>query len=108
MGNKKPQSIEDILNSTLKGLGLAQKIKKYSLWNEWPQIVGPKIAEKTTPVRVQGNTLVIGVESHAWMNELTLMKAMLLQKIHQHLKDCPIQNLRFELRGKSSPTNPTD
>jgi len=102
MGNKRPESIQDILNSAFKGLGLEEKIRKYTLWNHWPEIVGPKIAEKTSPLRVQGNTLVIGVESHAWMNELTLMKSMLLEKIHQSQKDCPIKNLRFELKGKTS------
>lgn len=103
--NSSPQSIADILKNTLKKMQIDQPMKKYSIWNYWAEIVGPKIASKAQPLRVQDNTLVVGVISHAWMTELTHMKTMLLKKIQEKIEKCPIQNIRFEINNTSRPSS---
>ncbi len=95
--SKIPESISTILSSTLKHLQLEKPIQKYSVMNNWEDIVGEKIAEKTKPSHFSGDTLVVGVDSHAWMTELNFMKPAILEKIRQKSQGHPIKNLRFEL-----------
>lgn len=95
--NSQPYSIADVLKSTFQKLHIDQPIKKYSVWNYWEDIVGRNIASKAQPTRVQDKTLIVGVISHTWMTELTLMKTFILKKMQDKIENCPIQNIRFEL-----------
>ena len=92
------ESISDVLKLSLKNWNLESKLKKYSLFDSWEEIVGKSIASKAQPARIMGHILVIEVISHPWMTELTHMKPVLLEKIRNKIKDCPIKNLRFELK----------
>jgi len=100
---KKPEPVASILKTTLANLNLAERIQKYSLWEHWREIVGPKIAEKTEPDRWMDDTLVVKVASHPWMTELTLMKPMIVKKIRDLIPDVPIRNIRFELKSSRPP-----
>lgn len=99
------RSIADILQSTFKSMHIDQPMKKYSVWEHWENIVGRNIASKAQPVRVQDKTLIVGVVSHTWMNELTHMKAMILKKMQEIIPNCPLNNLRFELHKITLPSS---
>ena len=99
------RSLADILEGTLKSLHIDQPMKKYSVWEHWEEIVGRNIASKAQPIRVQDKTLIVGVISHTWMMELTHMKAMILKKMHEIVKNCPLQNIRFELHKITLPSS---
>lgn len=40
----------------------------------WPGLVGEKMAARTKPYRLEGRRLFVGVESHAWAQELHYRK----------------------------------
>jgi predicted nucleic acid-binding Zn ribbon protein len=94
---QKPELVSSILKKTLDSLNLGPTFKKYSVWEYWNEIVGKRVAEKAEPSHLMGDTLVVKVISHPWMNELSLMKPMLLDKIQKKISGCPIKNIRFEL-----------
>lgn len=97
-----PTPVEQILKNLLQELNVEQALQRYSVFELWGKIVGEKIAQKSVPLRLQGNFLIVGVSSHSWMTELTLLKQEILHKIHQEIANCPIQNLKFELRSSRS------
>jgi len=95
--SQKPELVSQILKKTLESLNWGANFKRYSVWEYWNEIVGKGVAEKAEPSHLMGDTLVVKVVSHPWMNELTLMKPMLLEKIQKKIEGCPIKNIRFEL-----------
>ena len=97
----KPKSIQSVLEQTFKQLGFEKKMGQYSLWKHWPRLVGERVAQQAKPERMQGNILVVAVSSSAWLQELTLMKPLLLQKIKTEFSEIEIEGLRFELAKKT-------
>jgi predicted nucleic acid-binding Zn ribbon protein len=83
----------------LKRKGLGSKLAQYALFEDWEQIVGVSLAEKTHPVKMQGNCLVIGTEHPAWIQELQFMKPKLLEKIRENFPKTTISDLRFILKN---------
>ena len=94
--SKKPELAKEILLQTLKDLNLEQSLQKYSIWNHWEELVGQALAQKIKPLRIQKDTLIIGVATPSWMTELLFMKTLLLEKIQSKIPDPLIQKLRFE------------
>ena len=65
---------------------------------EWPSLVGSQIAGVTAPRMVtEDGVLFVGVKTHAWMSELTLMERTLLAKINARDGRAPITRIRWEL-----------
>lgn len=72
----------DALDQYLKRSGIKRRVDQASVIPEWPELVGPKIAEVTTPLAVlEGGILVVAVSSAAWMQELHLLSPMILEKL---------------------------
>jgi predicted nucleic acid-binding Zn ribbon protein len=57
-------------------------MQEASVVPEWPELVGEKIAEVTTPREVRRDgTLVVSVKTSAWMQELQLMEPTIRQQL---------------------------
>ena len=64
----------------------------------WPTAVGPRIAAVTEPrLLTEDGTLVVGVRTHAWMTELSLMEPQLLARLAGAAVTHPVRRLRWEL-----------
>jgi predicted nucleic acid-binding Zn ribbon protein len=63
----------------------------------WPEIAGPKTAEHTRALEVEGNTLVVVVDSPAWIAQLRYLKPQLLKKISGRVGKGLVLDLRFVL-----------
>lgn len=92
-----PSSISEILCETTNKLRMGDKLKRYSLWDRWPEIVGKDIARHARPVRWRGNVLVVRVEHPTWIQELGFLKPEILEKLRGSLKGAPIKDIRFEI-----------
>jgi predicted nucleic acid-binding Zn ribbon protein len=94
------EAVSTILSQVLKDKGIAKKIVQYSIFEVWEEIVGTTIAKHTEPLRVVGDTLVVKTKNPAWANELTFMKPEILKKIHKHIPDGSIKEIRFTAATK--------
>lgn len=95
----KPEPIGKALAGFLKASGLDARVDRASILFEWAGLVGPQIARETTPTRVTADgTLFVAVSTHAWMSELQLMEAQLLEKINARAGHEPIRRIRWALR----------
>ena len=62
--------------------GIKGRIRQASVVPEWTELVGPQIAEVTTPHEVlRDGTLVVSVKSAAWMQELQMMSPEILRQL---------------------------
>ena len=60
---------EVLADEDLQELGELLRVRK-----EWPGLVGEETAARTRPYRLEGGRLFVGVESHAWAQELHFKK----------------------------------
>jgi predicted nucleic acid-binding Zn ribbon protein len=77
----------EALDQYLRRHGFTRRLQQATVVPEWPDLVGAKIAEVTTPREVRRDgTLVVSVKSAAWMQELQLMEPQIRHQLAQHGK----------------------
>ena len=93
-----PMPIRDVLRRFLRSAGLDARVERAQVLVEWPSLVGPQIASVTEPRQVtEDGTLFVGVRTHAWMTELSLMERTLLARINARAGREPVRRIRWEL-----------
>ncbi|HEY4658693.1 MAG TPA: DUF721 domain-containing protein [Gemmatimonadaceae bacterium] len=93
-----PVRIGDALRSFLRAKGLERRVDRAQVLVEWAALVGPQIASVTEPRTVtEDGTLFVGVTTHGWMTELSLMERTLLARINAREGREPIRRIRWEL-----------
>lgn len=97
-------SIGEIIPKIIKSIGLKKKAEQNQVLFEWDSIVGEQLSEKTKPIGVKRGILRVLVESSVWMNELQLMKPVLMEKIEGKIGRNKIKDIKFCL-GKIEKVN---
>ncbi len=95
---RKPEPIGDVVQSWIDKSGIATRIGQASVVPEWENLVGPQISAVTAPTSVSADgTLWVQVTTHAWMNELSLMKPQLLKALNGRPGGAKIRDIRWQL-----------
>ncbi len=114
-----PSDVKGVLEDLLSTLGMSSVARLVRLGAEWPGIVGPLLAGKTSPARLRNGVLTVLVMNHAWAQELQLGKNALLEKINRTQRGETIQDIRFLVSplpadeppppppGEESPADPS-
>ena len=97
-GTNRPRPIAPALAELLTERGLDDDVARAWVLEAWPALVGPQIASVTAPRLVtEEGTLVVGVKTHGWMAELSLMERSLVAKINAAAAQSPLRRIRWEL-----------
>jgi predicted nucleic acid-binding Zn ribbon protein len=97
-GTNKPRPIAEVLAKLLAERGLDEDVARAWVLEAWPRLVGPQIAGVTQPRLIADDgTLVVGVKTHGWMSELSLMERSLVARINEANKQQPVKKIRWEL-----------
>ena len=95
---KKPEPIADVLQGWIDQSGISMRIGQASVVPEWEKLVGSQIAAVTAPTSVSvDGTLWVQVTTHAWMNELSMMKPQLLKALNARPGGAKIRDIRWLL-----------
>jgi len=62
----------------------------------WEEIVGPDLARKTSPLRVQRGVLWVGAPDASWAYQFQFMRSELLQCLESVLGPTDIREVRFK------------
>lgn len=83
MSGKRPAThLGDAISSYMKRAGLEKRLRQASVIPDWPDLVGPQIAEVTRPLAVtRDGTLFVAVGSASWAQELQLMSPTILAQL---------------------------
>ena len=92
-----PKHVRETLEKYLKKPGVGEQIEAASVVPEWSERVGPAIAAVTEPMRVSQGTLIVGVRSSAWMNELKMMERDIISRINAGRARGRIDKIRFQM-----------
>lgn len=84
---KRGVPLGEALEQYFERQGMKRRVQQASVIPEWPRLVGAKIAEVTTPREVlRDGTLIVGVQSAAWMQELQMMSPEIIKQLAQRGK----------------------
>lgn len=95
---EKSQDIGSVIQRFVSDSDIAAKLKKYSIFNHWEEIVGAGISSRTKPEKISRAILYISVTNSTWANELTMMSGQLLFKINNYIGSDVIKELRFKVK----------
>ena len=70
----------------------------YIVVKNWKKITGETLFKVTHPVKIKGNTIIIGVKTHSWLQELNMSKDLMLENIKKFTSD--ISDVQFILDTK--------
>lgn len=77
-----PRSLSGVVQESLTGLGLAERLREAEIWRVWSDVVGSTIAGRAQPLRIINGTLTVAVSSAPWMQELRFMTGMMKEKLN--------------------------
>ena len=95
-----PKQVREALAKYLEKSGIAEHIEAASVVPEWPELVGSAIAAVTTPLRVSDRTLVVGVRSSAWLQELKMMEREIVRRLNAGKKRKVVDKIRFQMNNE--------
>jgi predicted nucleic acid-binding Zn ribbon protein len=96
------------LGKILKARGMQARLHEYRIGNQWDRTVGPAIARHAQPQGLRAGKLALVVDSPAWMQQLSLMKPELIEKLNRDLGRETVKDITLKLGevasgNKSSP-----
>jgi predicted nucleic acid-binding Zn ribbon protein len=95
---RRPEPVGEAVRRFLREHGLARRVEQVSALDAWPRAVGPAVAAATRALSVAADgTLLVGVRSSAWMNELTLMERELIAALNREIPSAGIARIRWQL-----------
>jgi hypothetical protein len=103
---KKPEKLSATLAKLLASRGWTSRLREYRVVGKWERIVGDVIALHARPAALRGKKLTVAVDSPAWMQQLTLLKPELLEKLNRNLGAGAVEGIVLKIgEVTGSPKN---
>ena len=95
MFRKKPQDISQLVCQYLREEGLEVPLNEKRLINSWADIVGPVIDGNCGDKFIRNQTLFVKVNNPALRNDLSMMRARLVQRLNESVGSMVIADVKF-------------
>jgi hypothetical protein len=105
MSTKPPRGFRragDVIERTLKKLGLSQGVRAHRAFEIWEAAVGPQVAAHARPERISNRVLRVEVDHNTWLQQLHFMKALILSQLNDRLGEGTLIDIELRL-GKAKP-----
>ena len=80
-----PQPIGVALDAVMRGLGAPEASGVHLVFDRWAEVVGDSLAERTRPLKIEGNRLVLSVDEPAIATHVRFLQAELLARLEELL-----------------------
>ena len=92
--------VDEVLNSVMTGIQMPRDIElKGNVFLAWDEAAGDAAAH-TNPFRFRGSTLIVEVDTPAWLTELSMRKTDLLNRLERAVGERVVEDIRFEVKKK--------
>jgi len=95
-GSSRTKSIGDAIEELVAQLGIKKKLHEQDAFVVWDEAVGERIAAIARPSRMLRGTLIVGVKSGAWRNELSMRKQEILDRLNELLGEKIVKDIKFQ------------
>lgn len=89
--------VGDLLDSMLGRFGLKKRIRENEVFLVWEEAVGRTVTRHCRPVSITEGILVIEAKNNVWMQELSLLRQGIMDKINELLGWEAVRELRFKI-----------
>jgi hypothetical protein len=81
----------------LKAQGLEGRLQEYRVFGLWEKAIGKVIARHAQPYTLRGKKMTLVVDSPAWMQQLSLLKPEIIEKVNKRLGHNAIRDIALKL-----------
>jgi hypothetical protein len=103
MAERKLEPVADVLNRVVRALDMERELLSHTAGPVWARTVGEKLSTHTRASQLRGGTLTVEARSAAWMNEVSLMREQIRERLNEELRGAPVREVRFRLGGGFAP-----
>ena len=92
--------VNELLGSLMAKLQMPGDIEaKGKVFLAWEEAVGDA-APHSQPFRFRGSTLIVEVTESAWINELSMRKTDIVNRLERAVGEKVVEDIRFEIKKK--------
>lgn len=102
----KIEKLSNTLQKIIAVRGLAGKLGIYRIMGQWESAVGGVIARHAQPSAIRGKKLTVQVDSPVWMQQLSLLKPDLIEKMNRGLGEDAVKDITLRLGEVASQKKP--
>ncbi|HXY54468.1 MAG TPA: DUF721 domain-containing protein [Nitrospirota bacterium] len=107
----KLDKLSDTLVKMLRARGMEGRLREYRIHGQWDRAVGATIARHAQPYSLRGKKMALIVDSPAWMQQLSLLKPDIIERVNRSLGHNAIRDITLKLgevtpRGKETGERP--
>lgn len=101
-GGRDPMAVGQALEGLIADRGWAKEVNVHLLLGRWAELVGPAVAEHSTPEAYRDRVVVVRTSSTNWAAQLRLMAPQLVARFNAALGDGTIKAIR--ILGPEAPS----
>lgn len=102
MRKKRLERLSYTLGGILRTRGMQGRLSEFRIFGQWEKTVGGLIAQHASPQSLRGERLYLAVDSPAWMQQLSLLKPMIIGKVNAALGKEAVKNITLNI-GEVQP-----
>ena len=104
-----PARLGEVLDRTLRTLGTPSVAGVEVIFERWAEVVGEAMAERTHPLRIDGDALLVSCDEPAIATHVRFLQAELVERLRQLSGDRRVARIEVRVararRGPRPPRN---
>jgi len=93
--DRRTSRLGSLLEQILSSYGLSYKLGGWRIVENWPEIVGERIAHASKAIRYENETMLVSVPDAVWRQQLSLEVDTILAKIHSMPGGKAVKRIHF-------------
>jgi predicted nucleic acid-binding Zn ribbon protein len=93
-----PRRVGEDLDAVVRQAGGAGGVAAVAVFARWADAVGPAVAAHAQPLRLDGTTLVVGVDAPAYATQLRLLSGQLLARLRDLVGPGAVDSVQVRVR----------
>ena len=81
--SRSPSRVSSVLSELVARLEFRDRLRQYSVFPLWSEVVGAELARRTEPLRIEEGKLFVRVDGAVWMQELQFLKGEIRERLNQ-------------------------
>ena len=94
---KEPEKAGKILERLTARMGIAARLEREKAVVLWEEAVGKNIARRAQAVSVRNGILFVVVQNSAWLQELSLLKEGIIEKVNSAIGTDVVKDIVFRI-----------